>query len=64
MHVQEPAVRQAAALVLHWVRKDIEAVVLLMADIAGKEEAEDIIIALLQLHGRPIADIHKAVLGD
>jgi hypothetical protein len=58
MHVQqEPAVAMAAALIIHWSRHDIEAVVLMLADIKDKDEAEDVITALLLLRDRPAAEL-------
>ena len=62
MHVHEPAIQTAAALIIHWSRLDVEAVVIMMADIADQEEAEDIITALLQLRDRDIEDVRKLVL--
>jgi hypothetical protein len=64
MHVSEPAIRQAAALTIHWQRGDIEAVVLLMAEeIGSQDEAEDVITALLMLRGRDLAEMEELVLG-
>jgi hypothetical protein len=58
MHVQqEPAVAMAAALIIHWSRHDIEAVVLMLADIKDKDEAEDVITALLLLRDRTAAEL-------
>jgi hypothetical protein len=58
----EPSLRQAAVLTQHWTARDIEAVVLLMAEIKDKEEAEDLIVALLMLRGRSMDDIRKIIL--
>lgn len=64
MHVrQEPAIGAAAALIVHWSRHDIEAVVLMLAEIRDKDEAEDIITALLLLRERSAADLARLALG-
>jgi len=62
MHVQEPAIKFAAALVVHWSRHDIEAAVLMIADIKDKEDAEDVITALLLLRGRSLDDLRELAL--
>jgi len=62
MHMQEPAVGVAAALILHWSRRDIEAAVLMIADIKDKEEALDVITALLILRDRALADLPQIAL--
>lgn len=64
MHVQqEPAIAMAAALIVHWSRHDIEAAVLLLADIGDKDEAEDIITALLLLREKPLAELEKMLIA-
>jgi hypothetical protein len=62
MHVQEPAITTAAALSLHWDSGDIEAVVILLADISGQEEAEDIITSLLVLRNKSADDLRKLLI--
>ncbi len=63
MHVrQEPAIGMAAALIVHWSRQDIEAVVLMLAEIRDKDEAEDVITALLLLRERSAADLARLAL--
>lgn len=71
MHVrQEPAepeaapsaISLAAALIVHWSRHDIEAVVLMLAEISDLDEAEDIITALLLLRDRSTADLAQLAL--
>jgi hypothetical protein len=60
MRPVEPALRQAAVLLTHWQNKDVEAVVLLVADMT-RQDAEDVITALLLLHGRPAEKIRELV---
>ena len=62
MHVQEPAIAMAAALAVHWSRKDIEAAVMMIAEIGDKEEALDVITALLLLRDRSLADLREIAL--
>lgn len=59
--MSEPAVRQAAAMAVHWDRGDIEAAVLMLAEISTKEEAEDLVVALLHLRGRSTEELLKLV---
>jgi hypothetical protein len=61
MLAPEPAMRQAAALTVHMERKDIEAVVLMLTDLASQEEAEDVIVALLLLRGRSDEDVRGLI---
>lgn len=63
MHVQEPSVTMAAALMLHWESKDIEAVVVLLSEIGSQEEAEDIITALLMLRHRLDEELRELALS-
>lgn len=62
MHMQEPALGFAAALALHWSRGDIEAAVLMLTDIKDKEEALDVITALLLQRDRSTADLAQLAL--
>jgi hypothetical protein len=62
MHVQEPAIATAAALALHMSRGDVEAVVLMLAGVKDKDEAEDIIMALLLQRDRPLAELRVLAL--
>jgi len=62
MHVQEPAIITAAALAVHVSREDIEAVVLMLAEIKDKDEAEDIIVALLLLRGKTVDELRGLAL--
>ena len=57
----EPVIRQAAVLTAHWAARDIEAVVFLLAGIRDKEEAEDLVIALLQLRDKSDSQIARIV---
>lgn len=59
--VEEPAIKLAAALTTHWERRDIEAVVLLLADL-DKEDAQDIIVALLLLREKSMEDIARMLM--
>lgn len=60
----EPALRTGALLIKHWVHnKDVEAAIMLMAEIGTREEAEDVITALLLLHGRSAAQLNALILG-
>jgi hypothetical protein len=61
--VAEPAIRQAAVITTHWIARDIEAVIMLMTDIKDRDEAEDLIIALLLLRDRTPDDIRKIILS-
>lgn len=62
MHASEPGMRQAAALILHWERGDIEAVVLLIGDIPDQAQAEDIITAMLILRERELRDLERMLV--
>lgn len=61
--VGEPALRRAAVLMTHWNRRDIEAVVLLVADLDELDEAHDMIVALLMLRDKTPDEINRLVLG-
>lgn len=47
----------------HWNRRDIEAVVLLVADLDELDEAHDMIVALLMLRDKTPDEINRLVLG-
>lgn len=49
---EEAAIRRAAALLLHWYRNDMQALVMSMSEIASLDEATDVITGLLLLQGR------------
>jgi hypothetical protein len=51
------SIRRAAALAVHWDRKDIEAVVLMMTEISSQQEAEDLVTGLLMLRDRTPREI-------
>jgi hypothetical protein len=62
--ITEPALQQAAVLLAHWHRRDIEAVVLLSAGFTD-QECRDVITGLLILSGAPqqkVADIVSRAL--
>ena len=61
--VGESALRQAAVLATHWSRRDIEAVVLLVAELEDLDAAHDMIIALLMLRDKTPDEINRLVLG-
>jgi len=48
----DPALRQAAVLLTHWNRCDVEAVTLLLAGLDDVDEARDMILALLILRNK------------
>lgn len=50
--VAEPALAQAAALITHWGRGDIEAVVILLAGMQDRQELEDLVVAQLILRDK------------
>lgn len=60
--VGESALRQAAVLTTHWNRRDIEAVVMLVAELEELDAAHDMIVALLMLRGKTPDEIHQLVL--
>lgn len=47
MSITEPCIRAAAVLTSHWHAGDMEAVVLLLAEVASQQEAEDLVVGLL-----------------
>jgi hypothetical protein len=53
----EPAFRQAAALITHWERLDIEAFVVLLSDLGLDLQAQDLVQALVMLRDRPGEEI-------
>jgi hypothetical protein len=60
--VGEPAIRQAAVLTAHWTARDIEAVIMLMADTMDADELKDLIIALLLVREMTPDEIRKIIL--
>ncbi len=60
--VGEPALRHAAVLITHWTRRDIEAVVTLLAGLST-DDAQDMIIALLVLKDKTGDEISRLVLS-
>jgi hypothetical protein len=61
--VSGPALRQAAVLATHWNRRDIEAVVLLVAELNDLDLAHDMIVALLMLRDKSQEEISTLVQG-
>ena len=61
--VSEPALRQAAVLATHWSRRDIEAVVLLVAQLEDLDATHDMIVALLMLRDKTPDEIRRLVDG-
>lgn len=59
--VGEPALRQAAVLITHWNRRDIEAVVMLLAELET-DEAHDMIVAMLMLRDKTDEEISQLML--
>ncbi len=55
----EPSIATAAALTVHWGNRDIEAVVVLLAEVTSQQEAEDIIVALLGMRDKPAAEVRE-----
>lgn len=59
----EPSVRLAALLTLHWQARDIEAVVLLLAELTEEgcrcQDLEDLVTALLMMRDKPMDQVEK-----
>jgi hypothetical protein len=47
VHVTEPCIRAAAVLTSHWLDRDMEAVVLLLAEVTTLDEALDLVTGML-----------------
>lgn len=47
MDIREPCIRQAAVLTSHWITGDMEAVILLLHEVATLDEAVDLATGLL-----------------
>lgn len=62
--VAEPAIRAAAVLTHHWTTRDIEAVILLLAEIRNRDELEDLILALLMVRSKSADEISRIILGS
>jgi hypothetical protein len=52
--VDEPCLRTAAQLSLHWIRNDIEAVIYTLSEVDTLDEALDIITSLLLMRDREV----------
>jgi hypothetical protein len=61
MHTVEPALYRAAILLAHWQKADVEAVVLLLAEIITIDDLGDLVVGLLQLHGQPPEAVAKII---
>lgn len=55
----EPSIATAAALTVHWENRDIEAVVVLLAEITSQQDAEDVVVALLGMRDKPMKEVRK-----
>lgn len=58
---EEEAVRHAAALTTHWLNHDIEAVILLLADLSLPDDAQDLIISLLLIRDRTPDQVRRMI---
>lgn len=47
MDITEPCIRTAAVLTSHWINRDMEAVVLLLSEVATVDEAVDLVTGML-----------------
>ena len=57
----EPSIRTAALLTMYWQSRDIEAVVLLLADLTETgcacQNLEDLVTALLMMRDKPMSQV-------
>lgn len=51
MSIDEPCIRSAAVLTSHWLAGDMEAVVLLLDEVASLDEAVDLVAGMLLTRG-------------
>lgn len=61
MHITDPGIRAAAVLTSHWLANDIEAVVLLLAEVGTLPEAVDLATGLLLTRDLPSETITAIV---